>query len=88
MILLDDSLFDRDFFIKELGKSASREELNEFIEQLKRSCSALKTERISFINDKYPEVIDAIQTLTQVRKETGIAECLLFVTQFVGTGKV
>lgn len=64
-ISLDDSIFNRETFINEICKSASREELNEFVEQLKRSCTALKTERISFINDKYPEVIDAVQILTQ-----------------------
>lgn len=64
---LDDTLFDRESFLSEIGKSASREELIGFVEKLKRSSVALKTERISFINDKYPEVIEAIQILTQVK---------------------
>lgn len=66
---VDDTLFDRESFLNELGKSASREELIEFVDKLKRNCAALKTERISFINDKYPEVLDAIQTLTQVNRK-------------------
>jgi hypothetical protein len=59
-------LFEREDFVTALGKSSSREELQEFVEQLRRSCAALKTEKISFINDKYPEVVDAIQILTEV----------------------
>ena len=51
----------------ELGKIASREELKEFVEFLRRSCTSLRTERISFISDKYPEVIEAIQNLSLVR---------------------
>lgn len=66
---VDDTLFDRESFLNELGKSASRDELIEFVDKLKRSCATLKTERISFINDKYPEVLDAIQTLTQVNRK-------------------
>lgn len=63
---LDDSIFDREAFMTELGKTASRDELIEFIDKLKRSCAVLRTERISFINDKYPEVLEAIQILSQV----------------------
>jgi len=63
---LDDSVFDKEEFLNVLGKSSSREELMELVEQLKRSCAALKTEKISFISDKYPEVVDAIQILTEV----------------------
>ena len=55
--------------MNEIARNASKEELVEFVELLKRSCASLKTERMSFINDKYPEVIDAIQTLTQVKRD-------------------
>lgn len=53
--------------MNELGKNASREEMKEFVDLLRRSCTTLRTERISFISDKYPEVIEAIQNLLQVK---------------------
>ena len=61
-------MFNRENFINELAKTFSRDELKEFLQKLNKSCTALKTERMSFINDKYPEVIDAIQILTQVKE--------------------
>ena len=65
--------------MNEIARNASKEELVEFVELLKRSCASLKTERMSFINDKYPEVIDAIQTLTQVKKRDRLAFLLLLL---------
>lgn len=62
-------MFNRETFMNELLKTASREDLTELIENLQRNCVSLKTERISYINDKYPEVIDAIQILTQVQRQ-------------------
>lgn len=62
---LDDELNCR-AFVEELCKVASREELTQFMEQLRRTCTGFQTERISFISDKSQEVTDAITILNQV----------------------